>query len=199
MTPNEPPIAYYYKLWMDESDPHAMISREEDLGGIDRWIIYKGIWIEQWPLEVTFYVEGEHPEDYLFSALHGWILVSERVRQALARCSVEGVQFLLVRVVHRATGADIAPYYALNVVRLVEALDWERTRWLHPDRKFVDDHPILDIVQVALRRDAVRGTDIFRLRVKRDVGEVFVSPRVKQCLERAGATSGFRFLPAPVY
>ncbi|WP_366946575.1 DUF1629 domain-containing protein [Roseiflexus sp.] len=135
----------------------------------------------------------------LFSAVHGWMLVSERVRQALERCGVEGVQFLPVRVMHKATGAEIGSYSALNVVRVVEALDWERTRWLTADRKVVDDHPILAIVRVALRREAVSGVDIFRLRVKHDVGEIFISPRVKQCLERAGATSGFRFIPVPVY
>jgi|YNPBryBLVA2012_1023415.scaffolds.fasta_scaffold10690_4 hypothetical protein len=199
MTTNEPSVTHYYKLWMDDSDPHAMISQEEDLKGIDRWIIYQGIWIKQWPPGVTFYVEGEHPKDYLFSALHGWMLVSERVRQALERCGVAGVQFLPVRVMHKATGAEIGSYSALNVVRVVEALDWERTRWLTSDRKVVDDHPILAIVRVALRREAVSGVDIFRLRLKQDVGEIFISPRVKQCLERAGATSGFRFMPVPVY
>jgi hypothetical protein len=190
---------YYYKVRPDDSDPQGVISTEWDLRGVDRWIVYKGIWIENWPENVTFYAEGEHLEDYLFCALHGWILVSDRARRAIETCSTDGVQFLSIRIVHKPQRLEPGPYWLLNVVRQEEALDWERTRWLHPDRKEVDERPILDILREALSLDTLRGVDIFRLKVKGSVGQVYISPYLKQCLEAAEAIKGFKFIPIRVY
>jgi len=190
----------YYEVWFDDTDPRSMFSQEEDLRGIDRWIIYKGARISDWPEEVTFYVRGERAEDYLFSALPGWVLVSERVREAFEDCEIKGVQFLPVNVRHKENGSSVGTYWILNVVDVIEALDWERTRWLHPERKFDDEHPILDVVSIALDLDAVRGADIFRLKVKSDVTTgVYISERLKTCLDAANATSGFKFIGIPAY
>jgi hypothetical protein len=199
MKNNQHPNMYYYKLGFDDTDPKAMISREWDLKGIDRWFVYKGLSVEDWPEDVTFYVEGEHLEDYLCCALPGWILISESVHKAMGNCSVEGVQFLPIQIVHKEKQLEIEPYWLLNIIRSIEALDWERTRWFHPERKEEDEHPILDIIRVALKSDSLRGIDIFRLKVKDSTGQIYISPYLKQCLETAGATSGFKFIPIPVY
>jgi hypothetical protein len=190
---------HYYKIGFDDTDPLAMISKEWDLKGVDRWFVYRGLWVENWPEDVTFYVEGEHLEDYLCCALPEWILISARVRDALETCRIDGVQFLSVRIVHKEKELEIKSYWLLNVIRSVEALDWEKTRWLHPERKEKDEHPILDIVKVALRSDALSGVDIFRLKVKGDKGQIYISSHLKQCLEITRATSGFKFVPTPVY
>lgn len=188
----------YYRVWFDDSDPLAAFSREEDLRGVDRWIVDKGTRIEAWPDGVTLFIEGEHLEDYLFSVLPDWIVVSERARRALEQCQINGIQFLPVRVVRKASGVEVGPYWLLHVVRQVEGLDWERTRWFHPENKYKDEHPLLDIITVVLNAEAIEGIDIFRLKVKDSVRGVYISHKVKQCLESAGAVSGFRFEPVRV-
>ncbi len=189
----------YYKVWFDATDPLALFSQEEDLRGVDRWLVYKGARVERWPEEITFVVEGEHAEDYLFSALHGWLLISERARRVFEECAISGVQFLPVRVIRKEQQVEIGPYWVLNVLHLVEALDWDHTRWLHPERRHEDEHPILDIVKESLKLGSLRGIDIFRLKVKEDAGSIYISHKLKTCLERAGAISGFKFIPVQVY
>ncbi len=198
MSSNNRPHTYYFEVWFDDSDPLAVFSQEEDLRGVDRWLVYKGTRIESWPEGVTFFVQGEHVEDYLFSTLHGWLLISERARGALEECAATEVQFLPVRVIHKKKQVEIGPYWLLNVLRLIEALDWNRTRWLHPERKHEDEHPVLDIVKVALNLSVLKGVNIFRLKVKDTTRGVYISQELKECLEHAGV-SGFKFIPVSAY
>jgi hypothetical protein len=200
MKSSRQPSNYFYEVWFDDSNPLAMMSRDEDLKGVDRWIVYSGVRVEHWPANVTFYVEGKLPEDYLFSALHGWVLVSDRARSEIEKCvDTTNVQFLPVCVVRKESSEEIGRYWLLHTLSLVDALDWERTTWFHPERKYEGEYPALDIVQVALNAEALEGIDIFRLRVKGVVKGLYFSERIKQCLERAGTTTGFRFLPTPAY
>ncbi len=183
----------YYRVWFDDSDPLAAFSREEDLKGVDPWIVHSGTWIKDWPEGVTLFIEREHLEDYLFCTLPDWIVVSERARRALEQCQIDGIQFLPVRVVRKESGVEVGPYWLLHAVRLVEGLDWERTRWFHPEDKYKDEHPALDIITVTLNAEAIEGIDIFRLKIKDSIRGIYISHKVKQCLESAGAVSGFRF------
>jgi hypothetical protein len=196
------PCTYYYKIWVDESDPLAMVCIERDDKGFNEHRFNEGKWIEDWPQGVTFYVEGEHPEDYLLGGPF-WMVVSERVRQVceeFEECKVKGVQFLPVRVVHKESGEEIGPYWAVNVVQVVEALDWERTRWLYPEKKDQHKDPIFNIVKEAFHWEPLKGVDIFHLSIKGRVGtSVYISQRLKWCLEQARATKGFKFIPIPAY
>jgi hypothetical protein len=192
------PRNFYYKIWFDETDSLALVLDEEDLKGVDRWIVYQGKRIEAWPERVTFYAEGKHVEDYLAGG--SWVVVSQRVRQVLEQSKIGGIQFLPVQIIHKRKDFVIGPYWVLNVVQVAEALDWENTHWARPERKNDDEHPILNIIRETFRWEAVRDLDIFLLSIKGEVGvSIYVSPHFKQCLEKAGATSGFKFIPIPAY
>jgi hypothetical protein len=110
------------------------------------------------------------------------MVFSEQVRQAFEQCSVEGVQFLPVRVVNSETREEIGPYWVSNVLRLVEALDWDQTRWFHPESIHEDEHPVLDIIKEALRAEPLMGIEVFRLKIKGDTGQVYISSCLKRCL-----------------
>lgn len=193
------PRGYCYEIWFDDTDPLAVVLDEEDLQGIDRWLLYEGKFIETWPKGITFYAEGEHLEDYL-AGVPGWIIISDRARQALERCQVQGVQFLPVQVIHKEQRFEIGPYWVLNVTQAVEALDWEHTRWAYPETKYEDEYPILNIIKEALQWNMIKDLDVFLLKVKHKCKiSIYISERVKSCLENAGATSGFKFIPVPAY
>lgn len=183
--------ADYYKLWFEETG--GAVCRKADLKGVDEYFIYRPEPVEEWPEGITFYAEGEPLEDYLFPTVVDWILISERVKQALEGLGVEGVQFLPIRVVRKETGEEVPGYYVLHVWKHIPALDEEHTVFLEPrDEKY----PQLSIIKVALRREAIGGADIFRLKEK--PVSVYVSRRVKERLEEIGAT-GFKWIPVPSY
>lgn len=200
---SERPQALYYKLFSGgpiKSAPGELVYiGRRDTKEFDEYRFYRGKAIDDWPEGITFNVRGEKPQDYLSLGLH-WMTVSDHVRVAFEQCGVQGVQLLPVKVVVEKTGKEIGIYWALNVFQETDALDWEHSRWLHPERKYQDELPMLDILRIALRFNAVNGLDIFRLKVNgRGDTRVFVSERVKKCLEEAGATSGFVLDPAPAY
>lgn len=183
--------ADYYKLWFEETG--GAVCRKADLKGVSEYFIYRPEPIKKWPEGVTFYTEGDPLEDYLFPTMVNWILVSERVKQALEELGVKGVQFLPIQVVRQETGEEVPGYYVLHVWKHIPALDEEHSVFLEPrDEKY----PQLSILKVALRREAIGDADIFRLKEKHV--SVYASRRVKERLEEIGAT-GFKWIPVPAY
>lgn len=181
----------YYELWFDDHNADAMICEDEDLHGVHRALIFHTEPISDWPEGVTFYAAGKFREDYLFSTLPGWILVSQKVRHALETLEVKGIEFLAVRVVRRGLGEDLTDYAALHILKTLPALDSEHAVLVdkpEPGRR--------RIRTLALRRAAIGDADIFRL--AEDPGTMCVSARVKQTLEELGAT-GFEWHPVPSY
>jgi hypothetical protein len=103
------------------------------------------------------------------------------------------VQFLPIRVIRKETGEEVRGYYVLHVWRHVAALDEEHTKFIEPRN---EKYPQLSIAVVALRREALRGVDIFRL--KESNGSIHVSRRVKRQLEEMGATR-FKWIRTPSF
>ena len=183
---------YYYKLWFAETE--GAICRPVDLKGVSEYFIYDPEPVKEWPEGVTFYAEGEPLEDYLFPIGVWWVIVSERVKRALEELgATEGVQFLPIRVIRKETGEEVPGYYVLHVWRHIAALDEEHTKFIEPRH---EEYPELDIAVVALRREALRGVDIFRLKERND--SIYVSRRVKRRLEEMGAT-GFKWIRVPSF
>jgi len=183
----------YYRMWFDDSDPLAMICRKADLGAVSEHFVYQPRPVKEWPARITFYAEGQHAEDYLFPTMVNWILVSERVKQMLDQLPLDGVQFLPVNVVTVADGAEMLGYHVLHVWKQISALDKERTIFSTSRH---EDYPQLDIVRAVLRRAAIGGANMFRLRERNT--SVYVSQLVKECFEDKGLT-GFRWFPVPSY
>lgn len=202
MSEKEQRRAIFYTVSMADSDPKALMAPEEDTKGFDEYRFYKGEWIEDWPEGITFsFTRGEHAEDFTLGGLH-WVLVSERVRQVFVQHHIEGVQFLPVKVIRKKTGKEVGTYWALNIIRHAEALDWTHTLWTTSDVQEIEKHPYpeLLILRPALQWEKVKDSDIFRLRFRGEGDAcIFISARLKQWLEEAGATSGFSFFPIPAY
>jgi len=183
---------YYYELWFAETG--GAICRPADLKGVSEYFIFRPEPVEEWPEGVTFYTEGEPLEDYLYPIGVWWVIVSERVKQALEELGAsEGVQFLPIRVIRKETGEDVPGYYVMHVWRHIAALDEEHAKFIEPrDEKY----PQLSIAVVALRREALQDMDIFQL--KEDPGSIYISRRVKKRLEEMEAT-GFKWIRVPSF
>jgi len=169
---------------------------KKDLKGVDEYQFSKGNLIHDWPADIMFEVEGKHLEDYLVVGLQ-WMVVSDRVKKVFDKCQIKGIQFLPVQIILKNTGKEIGPYWAWNVYQEVDALDWDKTTWLPSvTDPHAEKYPETKILRESLRASVLRDTDIFRLNIKGEGGSaVFVSSRLKNCLEAAGATIGFEFKP----
>lgn len=190
---------YVYKLWVDDSSRPGMVCVGRDDKGFDSLRFYAGNRIEDWPEGIKFFVEHQYTEDILIGGIH-WVLVSDRVCQVFELSMFSGIQFLPVWVEEKASGSKIGQYWAINVTKEVEALDWEHTRWVYPDRVETDEHPALNIAKEVLKSNLVEGADIFRLRTKGRGGvNVYLSKKVKRCLETANATKGLLFIPIEIW
>jgi hypothetical protein len=190
---------YYYKLWFAETG--GAICRPADLKGVSEYFIFQPEPVREWPEGVIFYAEGEPLEDYLYPIGVWWVIVSERVKQALEDLeATEGVQFLPIRVIRKETGEEVPGYYVLHVWRHIAALDEEHTKFFEPrneiQKKHFEMYPEFRIAVVALRREALRDVDIFQL--KERSGSIYVSRRVKKRLEEMGAT-GFKWIRVPSF
>ncbi len=194
----EKPKAWCYKVFPGHSDPDPMILEEWDSKGVSEYGLLKGRRIEKWPEDMTFFATGAHHEDYLFPSVVSWIIVSDKVRKALEGCGISDFQLLPVRAIHKESGRDLGPHWVLNPLHAAEAVDVERTQWLNPE-KDKREYPHINILQPVLREEVVRDLDVFLLKVREGISvTVYVSERVKACLERAQAT-GFKFTPVPAF
>jgi hypothetical protein len=171
-----------------------------DEKGFNELKFYEGKEIEDWPDGITFFVKGQRGNDYVSIVIH-WILVSEKVRETFEKYDIQGAQLLPVRLIHNKTGKEFGPYWVINVFQEVDALDWDNTVWLpkvtNPREA---KYPSLGIVRYALQHEPLEGKDIFRLIIRgKSSTSVFISERLKQCLEEADAISGFAFEPVLAY
>lgn len=180
-------------------DPDGLVLVRKDTKGFNEYRFNEGKTIKDWPEGITFFMEGKHHEDYLVVGLQ-WVVVSDKVKKVFEECNAEGVQFLPVNIIIENTGKDAGPYWAMNVFRAIDALDWVHTVWVYPERIYLDEHPQLNILKEALRREPLAGVDAFHLVIGGEFSPpIYISKRVKVCMEQAGATSGFKFNPVPVY
>ena len=190
--------AKYYKLSLDDSNEPGMVIVSKEVHGFNAHKFSEGIRIENWPENVKFYVSGDNNEDLLIGGF-AWYLVSDRVRIAFEECNVEDVQFLPVIFLNTDNGERVGCYWVLHVLSELEALNWERTRWLYPEKRDIEQYPILNIIKEVFQEDVVKDVDIFRLRVKDQVSTIiYISERLKRCLENAEATIGFKFIPVTI-
>jgi hypothetical protein len=199
---NHDATKYYKIVWGGpfKADPEGLILVKDDLKGFNEYRFWDENLIEDWPEGITFYVKGKKHEDYVVVGLH-WTIVSERVHKCFEELNVKGAQFLPVHIIIEEKKEEIGPYWALHVIQEIDALDWEKTRWLYPERDpKTDRYPMMKALKVALKKDKLEGIDIFRLNVK-NKGDtiIYISERLMKYLDKTGATVGFKFRPILAY
>ncbi|WP_448593697.1 RHS repeat-associated core domain-containing protein [Thermoflexus hugenholtzii] len=155
-TPQFAEILQNYGLDLDEAwNQEFLPQRGHHLDAYHEWVLEQMGKIDK---------KAQGNREVFLELFEQWVkIVSERVKQALEELkATEGVQFLPIRVIRKETGEEAPGYYVLHVWRHISALDEEHTKFIEPrDEKY----PELSIAVVALRREALRGVDIFRLKV----------------------------------
>jgi hypothetical protein len=170
---------------------NALIASKYIFHGFDDDILSEGKENFNWPLKMEIIVTGQNPTDNLFCPLKPWLLVSNKVKTALEDIRIQGIQFLPIHVVHQS-GIEIPKYSILNIISMVEGLDYERSKW-STVVKWNVEYPQLDILEIVINCKAVDRLDIFRITESKT--QIFVSKRFKQCLENNQSSLGFKFIP----
>lgn len=131
------------------------------------------------------------PDDVLQTLLDPPIY-SMRLRRALEKAGITGIQYLPIHVV-RPDGTEIEGFCVANILNLVPALDLEMSEYVvYPDDYFLPERvgQVRSIHKTVLRRSALAGLSIVRL-VEFDV-DYYVSERFKAVFEEGGFT-GYSF------
>lgn len=132
------------------------------------------------PVEIRVVRHGGYvgtPDEYYDNSIP---LVSQRLREALDAAGVDNIRYLPVTLCD-SESAVTHPYFAFNLIGLVDAVDLRKSALHSHDGDFVGDSAISDL---AVDGSAARGLSMFRLRQKFSV--VLVHRRVKAAIERVG-------------
>ena len=186
----------FYKLMYDyKNDKNYINCKIIEKGIIDEYLVSEGRYITEWP-EILFGYdasEGKQKTDYIAN-LYRWLIVSDKFYSLINDLFPDlNVQFLPVKMFEIKEKDCEESYKVLNILDVVDALDLEQSIY---DVFELGDEKIYSVSKYALKKDAVKGKDIFRL--KDDTIPIFVSESIKTMIENNNL-KGFDFLEVPVF
>jgi len=182
---------HWYSFAWDDSVEKPYVSDTDDLKGFHESQLTSGAEIVGWDdrawIRCTDPEYDGQPADALASHL-GVEIYSLRLRQALDKSGMRGIQYLPIRVLRR-DGPEISGYQIANFLNKVRALDLERSEY----NRYKDDYFIPErrgrismLKKVVLKSKALENFDVIRLE------EYFtykaVSERFKKAFEAAHCT-----------
>ena len=184
----------YFKLLKDYTNEKEVFCTCENTFGWQQYELSEGNQISNWNKEITFYynpVDGDQVPDYIHNNL-SWFIVSPLFETILKEINSEGVQFLPIKIKNLEDESSIPGYSVANVVNVLDAIDYENSTYSVFE---LDNEKIYDITKYALKKEEIKGKDIFKL--KGDEIPIFVSGTVKELIEKNNIT-GFDFLEVEV-
>ncbi len=180
----------------DNTNPDPFVADGWDLRGLDETDFLQGKRIDNWPDDVSFRATTPENDGAPDDALANELLlpiVSKRVQQALAKAKIGDIQFLPVHVFD-SRGRRVKGYSILNILRLIDALDMERSKVDY----FPDDWPVEAdrgkfwvCEKAVLVSSKLASVDIFRLQI--DPFLMFASEKFSSIFEKNKFT-GIGFL-----
>ena len=188
-------MRWYSPIECDNTVDDPYVAGKGDLAGCDEWQLRVGKSALNWNTSAWIKPESKEddgqPDDVLQSYL-GLPIYSERLRSALQRGGIKGIQYLPIHV-FRSDGSEISGFTIANITERIPALDFEHSRFtLFPADYFLQDRrgQVSSLLAPVLDTSAVGPRHIFRL----DEFNVayFASEVFKQIFEEGGFT-GYSF------
>jgi hypothetical protein len=107
-------------------------------------------------------------------------LMSKRLKQTLDSAGVDNISYLPVMARNTETGQTY-DYFAFNLVGLVSAVDFKKSKIGSHDGKFVGDSQIYDLVI-----DESKCRNMLMFRLAEQFSTILVHQRVKEAIEKNG-------------
>lgn len=154
--------------------------------------------IDIWPSNFTASFSGSLELDY-FTVDKYLDIVTTAVKNEIEKFTKNDVEFLPIKI----HWIDDLPhkksqYWVIHIRKVIDALNWEKTRWISNEYQDLHDPTILlNIIEPALRSEVIKGGNIFRIEISGKVYKrVFISYELKKSLFLAGCTKGMDFAKA---
>jgi hypothetical protein len=94
---------------------------------------------------------------------------------------------------------EIGQYWVMNVIKSVDALDWEQTTWATREIPYSDVRAYLSVIKPAIKFELAKNANIFHLTVQgKNMSGIYLSAQLKNSLENANSTLGMKFTPVKV-
>jgi hypothetical protein len=153
--------------------------------------------ISRWPENVTINVDGSVPVDFLVIT-PSLSVVSDRVKVMIEQIAGGEVEFLPIKI-HIVGCNPITElmYWAIHILNVVDALNWEHTRWtVTPPPMRNDPMATLRIIKPCFRLNKIQSINIFRFEVSNIIKpSIYISKKLKEALENESYTVGMNFTP----
>ena len=172
---------WYRPIRCSNTVTYPYVSTSGDLGSFEDWQLREGREVLGWPdnawIKSDQRCDGD-PDDVLQTHL-GVPIYSARLRDALAKSGISGIQYLRLKVL-RVSGAEVPGLAIANIINRIGALDLDRSDFsTYPDDYFRPERrgEIARLRKPVLRAGALDGVDVFRLQeylVAEYVSERFV-------------------------
>jgi len=171
----------YYKLIMDDSKKDDIICHSSLPFNIDSNIFQRGEIYTDLNARFEFYYdvkEGSRFTDYLAND-NGWLLVSERLRDALMKLNTD-IQFFPALIKEKKENGASALYFIANVIRVVDAICLEHSNYFETDLPGIGTIPTIS--KYAIYHEKTHNSDMFKLKKWQNT-PIFVSERFYQIVE----------------
>ncbi len=185
---------WYWVVSCDNTVENPLVVDSADLG-VDPERLDIGEPLERWSelawLRAKKLENDGLPDDVVQNHL-GLPVFSSRLRAALEKAVVRGIQYLPIRL-FRPNGQEIIGFSIANVIERRRALDRCRSDYdVFPDDYFLSDRRgnVRGIRTAALNTEALAGCDILRL--DEFPSSVYVSERFRKAFDVGGHT-GYSF------
>lgn len=187
-----------YHLYMGETKNPALINYlRKDEKGFKESTLHKGKSVKaQWPKDFTVFVSGTQPLDY-FMCGPEYYLVSQPAKEIINAFAQANVEFLPAQVVSQDTEASLGQYWVMNILKSIDALNWEQTMWGTSEIPYNDEWA--SFIKPALNLVAIKNQHIFLLRIGKNVRTgIYISETLRYNLKRNKAALGMGFIPIKV-
>ncbi len=183
-----------------DDDPSLLVASRVEKHDFDETLLEKGTSvIGQWPHDLTVFARGSRPVDYFIAGPY-FVVVSENFVKAVDSVGGErDVEFLPVRVVLENGNEARERYWVVNVMRVLDALDWAHSVWSTTEVRRDDPDAFLYLIKPAFRATAIRNAVLFQVRIGSMVSPgIYISGLLKRTLESTNAALGLEFQPIKV-
>lgn len=185
----------YYKVSMDMTGTKDVILHCNDDYGISQNSLIVGRYFYNWDERFKFYYNAEEGEiwtDYIAND-KGWFVVSDRLKSILERVNTS-IQFIDVNVYDVNNNKIDRKYYIANILKIVDALCLEKSRYFETDVKGIGK--IYIISKYGIYEKKTEDADVFKLNNHQQV-PIFVSEKFKDITEKEKIT-GISFMEIAV-
>jgi hypothetical protein len=161
-------MKWYFLIRCDNTVENPLITGKANLKGFDEWDFARGKLIENWDNTAWFRAEEPEddgdPDDVLQNHL-GLPIYSKRLRAALEKGGIRGIQYLPVHI-FRPNGALIEGFAIANILNLISALDFDESDYdVFPNDYFLLERRglVRGVRKSVLKGDRLQNYDIIRL------------------------------------